>query len=163
MRHNQQLVFENTLETVIEMLTDPAYYEKKYSTLGLANFEIIEHELKDDQFLIRVQYNAESDVPLPDFAKRLVAGELQVEQLETWNVKQGTGKIEVILKGLPFNISADRKLNVQDKNTTVNDQNWDIRCSIPMVGVKLEKLMLADVLTKAEAEVNVSNRLLLDY
>lgn len=163
MKLEQQQIFDKAPETVIRMFGDRTYFERKYAALGLRDAQVIEHEQKDGYIRIRVRYTAQSEVPLPDFARKLVPGDVSVEQEDRWDLSACTGRIEVILHGLPFKIVADTKLLAHGENGAVNIQNWDIRCSIPLVGAKLEKLMLDDIKAKADADLAASRKILLDY
>ncbi|MEL0027060.1 MAG: DUF2505 domain-containing protein [Perlucidibaca sp.] len=163
MKHQQQQIFSKTPDTVMRMFRDHAFFERKYALLGLRDAQVTDYEQQGDNVRVRVRYTSQSDVPLPDFARKLVSGDIQVEQEESWDLVRGVGRIEVTLVGLPFKIEADTKLTAYNQNGAVNTQNWDIRCAIPLVGVQLEKLMLDDIRSKAAADGAAAHRLLDEY
>lgn len=148
--------------SVLAMYSDRAYFERKYKTLdGVKDFEILECEAKGDSFRIKHRSQQRSDIPMPDFAKKILGEYNSVVQQDTWNLKTGVGRLEIELKGVPLKISADMKVAGADKAT--NTFNWVVSCGIPLLGGKLEKLIADDIRAKSAADMVLSNKLLADY
>lgn len=162
MKFDEQLRLNKPAETVLKMYSDRAYFERKYARLdGVKDFEVLECEKKGDSFRIKHRSQQRSDIAVPDFAKKFLGEYSQVTQTDTWNLKTGTGRLEIELKGVPLKISADMK--VSGAPAATNQFVWQISCSIPLIGGKLEKLIADDVRAKVAADETLSNLLLADY
>lgn len=147
---------------VLKMYSDRAYFERKYGALdGVKDFEILECELKGDSFRIKHRSQQRSDIPMPDFAKKFLGEYNNVVQQDTWNLATGVGRLEIELKGVPLKISADMKVAGHPKAT--NTFHWNVSCSIPLLGGKLEKLIADDIRAKTAADIQLSNALLTAY
>lgn len=148
--------------SVLKMYSDRAYFERKYASLdGVKDFEILECETRGDTFRIKHRTQQRTDIPMPDFAKKVLGEYNVVTQQDTWNLKTGVGRLEVELKGVPLKISADMK--VAGSPNATNTFNWVVSCSIPLLGGKLEKLIADDIRAKSAADVRLSNTLLAAY
>jgi hypothetical protein len=162
MKYEQKQSFDKPASTVIKMFGDRRYFERKYAELGFKNVEVLEHEKNGDHFTIRIRYTAAADVPLPDFAKKFVPGEMNIVQRDTWDLKKKTGRLEVELRGIPLKVGAAMRLADEGKGCA-NTLAWDVSCSIPLVGGKLEKLLVSDIQAKADADLAASRKILADY
>jgi len=163
MKHEQKQTFDKPASTVIRMFADRRYFERKYQLLGFRNVEVLEHHLDDKSFRIRVRYTATASVPLPDFARKFVPGDVNVEQEDRWDLVKRVGRIEVQPGGLPVKVTADMKLQDHGAGGAVNVLSWDVRCSIPLIGGKLEKVLISDIEAKADADLAASRQVLADY
>lgn len=154
--------FDVSSDTVIKMFSDPDYFTGKYEALGFTNIQVLEHTRDGDDFSITVRYEAPSDVPVPGFAKKFMAETSVVTQTDQWNVADKTGRLKAEIKGLPAKISADMEL-VDDGDGCSNELNWNINCSIPLVGGKVEKLIAQDIQSKAESDLEQTRAMLANY
>jgi hypothetical protein len=162
MKFDEQLRLNKPAETVLKMYSDRAYFERKYARLdGVKDFEVLECEKKGDSFRIKHRSLQRSDIAVPDFAKKFLGEYSTVTQTDTWNLKTGTGRLDIELKGVPLKISADMKVSGTPNAT--NQFVWQISCAIPLLGGKLEKLIADDVRAKVAADETLSNLLLADY
>lgn len=162
MKYEQKQGFDQPSAKVIKMFGDRKYFERKYAELGFKNVEVLEHEVKGDQFTIRIRYTASADVPLPDFAKRLVPSEMNIVQRDSWDLKKKTGRLEVEVRSVPIKIGAAMRLTDEGKGSA-NVLSWEVSCGIPLIGGKLEKLLIADIQAKADADLAASRKILADY
>lgn len=149
--------------SVLKMYSDRGYFEKKYATLaGVKDFEILECETSGNKFRIKHRSQQKSDTSaLPEFARKFLAEYNTVVQQDTWDLASGTGRLEIEIKGVPIKISADMKVSGTPNAT--NAFNWNVSCSIPLLGGKLEKFIVDDIRTKSAADAILSNKMLADY
>jgi len=162
MKFDETHTLNKPAASVLKMYSDRAYFQRKYVTLdGVKDFEILDCESNGDTFRIKHRSQQRSDIPMPDFAKKILGEYNAVIQQDTWNLKTGVGRLEVELKGVPLKISADMKVSGSG-NATVTF-NWLVSCSIPLLGGKLEKLIADDIRAKSAADMVLSNQLLADY
>ncbi len=161
MEFTQRHEFDKDSDAVIRMFTDRAYFERKYEEIAVAH-EVLECEQDGDDFRIRCRVTVKSDVPLPGFAKKFMGETTDVIQEDRWNAATKTGRLTLELHGVPAELSADMALG-DEGGKAVNTLNWKIRCAIPLVGGKLEKVLATDIEQKADRDVSVSNEILADY
>ena len=152
MKFDDKHTFDKPAATVIKMFSDRAYFERKYKELGGWDIEVLEHEKSATKFRIKVRYSMKSNVPLPDFAKKFVAAEMNIVQRDSWDLGKRIGKLEVELRGLPLTVEAAMKL-ADISGGSANILSWDVRCGVPLFGGKLEKLLLSDIQAKADASI----------
>ena len=162
MKFNDTHSFDEPSDTVIKMFTDPAYFTDKYAALGFSNIKVIKQSQDGDDFSITVQYEAPSDAPVPGFAKKFMAETNVVTQTDSWNRASKTGRLDAEIKGLPAKIGADMKL-VDAGGGCRNELSWNISCSIPLVGGKVEKLIAQDIQSKAQADQDQTAAMLANY
>lgn len=161
MQFEQTHSFDKGADAVIRMFTDRAYFERKYAQIARA-YEVLEHEQDGDDFRIRCRVTIESDAPLPGFAKKFMGETMDVVQTDEWNAATRTGKLTLELPGVPAELSADMAVS-EAGDGAQNTLRWTIKCNIPLVGGKLEKVLAADIEAKAARDVAVSNEILADY
>lgn len=162
MKFEDKQVLSKPAATVLKMYTDKAYFVKKYAAMpGAKEFEILECETSGTKFRIKHKSQQRSDITVPDFAKKFMAEYNTVIQQDTWDTATGVGRLDIEIKGMPIKVSADMK--VTGDKTATNTLTWNISCSIPLLGGKLEKILADDIREKAKADAALTNSLLKDY
>lgn len=162
MKFEDRQEFTEPWDTVKKMFTDPAYFEKKAKLLKRMNLQMLEHEKNGDHFRIRFSFGEKPTIELPSFAQRFAGKMAQVIEQDSWNIKTRSGRLTVELKGLPVKLSADMKV-LDTEDGCVNVMNWDVVCSVPLIGGKLEKLIVQDIQFKAADDLAASRALLKKY
>ncbi len=162
MKFDDNHAFEKPVDTVLEMFSDRAYFEKKYKNLGFSDIEVLDCDKSGDRFLIKVRYAATSDAPIPQFAKKVLGDKNIVTQQDEWNLKSKTGRITIDVKGVPVKLGCEMRLQPEGKGS-VNRMSWSISCGIPLIGGKLEKIIGDDILSKSDKDRTVSAKLLESY
>lgn len=149
-------------DTLLRMFADRQYYERKYKAMGYQSITVLEHEAKDGQFRIKVRFQAEAKLPLPAIARKFVQGMQTIVQEERWDLTQCKGLLLVDIQGLPIKVSAQTQLREAPRGARV-ELNWDVRCAVPLIGAKLEDVMLAELQARAVADCEASRKLVADY
>jgi hypothetical protein len=162
MKFDDKHSFDKPAATVIRMFTDSAFFENKYKALGFGNIEVLEHEKSATKFRIKVRYHAVSNAPVPEFAKKFLAGATVVTQEDVWDIKTMTGHLLAEIKGVPVKVAADMTLKDEGKGS-INNLKWNISSGIPLLGGKLEQLVAGDIKAKAERDVATARKLLAAY
>lgn len=162
MKFDDKHTFDKPAASVIKMFSDQAYFERKYKDLGGWDIEVLECTKDDKKFRIKVRYNMKSNVPLPDFAKKFVPDTASITQVDQWDLKTMTGRLEAEIKGAPVKVAADMTLKSEGKGAA-NNLKWNISCGIPLVGGKIEKIVADDIQAKAKADIAVTRKILADY
>jgi hypothetical protein len=162
MKFDDKQAFAKPAATVLKMFSDRAYFEKKYASMAsVKGFVILECEHSGTRFRIKHSSQQKSDIPMPDFAKKFMGEYSTVVQQDSWDTATGVGRLDIEIKGVPVKITADMK--VAGDKTASNVFAWNVSCSIPLLGGKLEKLIAQDILAKSAADSTLSNKLLKDY
>jgi Protein of unknown function (DUF2505) len=141
--------FSKGVDKVWAMYNDKDFFVKKYRENGFTNIEVLDYKKNDQGFSITVRYDAQSDAPLPEFAKKFMASTITVTQTDSWEFASKTGKIITEVKGMPMKVSADMKLEAAGKGA-VNKMVWTLSAGIPLIGGKLEGLLAEDQAASAK-------------
>lgn len=163
MKFDDEHKFTKPPATLLKMFTDRAYFERKYTALaGIKDFEVLECEASGTHFHITHRSAQKADIPLPDFARKFVSDSMIVTQTDTWDTATGIGRLDVAVKGMPMKISCEMKVEASGKGS-VNRFKWNVSSGIPLIGGKLERLLVDDIKTKSVTDHAESARLLKDY
>lgn len=161
MEFKEQHSFDKNSDAVIAMFSDRGYFERKYEHTTVS-YEVLEHDKTDEQFRIKCHLTMKSSAPVPGFAKKFLSETMDVVQEDIWDAASKTGRLTVELHGVPVKITADMALK-DTASGCVNELTWHIKCGIPLVGGKLEKLIADDVRSKSPHDQQVSQDILQDY
>ncbi|SEQ66968.1 Protein of unknown function [Solimonas aquatica] len=162
MQHEERQSFDAAPEVVMRMFGDRRYFERKYAALGFTRIEVLEHESQGSRFRIKVRYDTSNDIELPDFARKFLPEVVTVVQQDSWNLDSRKGQLQFELKTVPIKIGAQMELQAQGAGC-VNLIRWDLSCGLPLIGGKLERLLLSDIQSKSKADLAASRRILRDY
>jgi hypothetical protein len=162
MKKNIKIMFSEATDTVIMMYTDKDYFLSKYKNLGAENIEILDASFEGSKFSINIKRGLPADVPVPSFAKKFFGGTMTLVQRDTWDAASKVGRLDIEFKGLPIDASCDMKL-VDEGDGAALLMAWNINVKIPLIGGKLEKLLMEDMSKKVELDHLESAKLLNGY
>ncbi len=162
MQEKRKARFPKNSETVIRMFSDREYFLKKYEICGATNIRLLDHELDGDRFTIEITRDVPADVPVPAFAKKFMADTMTVVQRDTWDLDSKTGQLHIDLRGVPVQISCDMTLEDEGENSILH-MDFDCRANVPLIGKKVERLVLDDVIRKIEVDTEAGIQLLANY
>ena len=163
MKFEDRHVLNKPAADVIKMYTDQKFFERKYKDLGAWDSQVLECKKDAKKFLIKCRYTIKSSHPsIPAFAQKLVGTTATVTQQDVWDIATMTGRLEVEIKGTPVKVSSDMKL-VDEPKGAVNAMKWNVSCSIPLIGGKIEQLVYEDIKAKSSNDVSVTLNILKDY
>jgi hypothetical protein len=162
MKFSYKQTFPKDIATVLRMFCDPAYHEKLQKALGAMDLKQLEHSDDGNRFRIKLGYTVKSSVPLPGFAKKVLGETSAVVQEESWDRAKKTGELSVMVKTLPGTLRCTTSLS-EASGTTTKTFNWDVSVRIPLIGGKIEQLVVDDIKTKIEPEQATGRKLLQDY
>lgn len=162
MQFTQTLDYGRDSDTVIKMFGDKDYFVRKYELLKARSFEVVNHELNGDRFSITMKVTLPMSAPVPGFAKKFIADSVTLVETDTWDLAAKTGRIELDIKGAPVDASGTMRLT-DSGDGAVNTIDWTVKCGVPLVGKKIEKLIADDISAKGADDERVSNEILADY
>lgn len=146
--------------TLMQMYGDPAFYPAKYQRLGAREIRVLECVDEAPRFSIRV--SREVPAELPAFARKFVAPMAAIVQTDRWDRKTLRGDVEVQVKGLPAKIGIVQRLE-KAPGGAVKIMDWTVEVAIPLIGGKLEKALLEQMLKELQRDTEVSLELLEKY
>lgn len=162
MKFEERHTFDQPAETVMRMYADKAFFDRKYREIGAIECELLDHQKTEARFSVKYRLVMKSDAPLPEVAKKILGDTVKMVQQDAWDIGKRTGRIDIEIKGAPLKVSADMKL-IDEGGKGVNVQSWNISCSIPLVGSKIEAAIVEDIKTKSKRDLAVSRKIILDY
>jgi hypothetical protein len=162
MKFESELKYPAAAGVVMKMFTDPAYFERKYRALEVLDFAVIQH-VGGENFSMHYRFRAAGGTRVPDFARKLVGEAIRISQVDAWRVSRRVGTIDIEIIGAPASVHADMQLEAAGAAASVLKLAWQVRCGIPLIGGKIEKLIAEDVQRRTEADGKVSVGLLADY
>lgn len=132
------------LEEVYAAFTKPGFYKEKFAAVGAKNVKVLEKKKRGDAFFIRTERDVPSDAPA--MLRKFLGEWNTIVQTESWE-PDGDGycnEVEIESAGVPVTIEGSMRLQPQGAGC-VNKLEFDIDCSIPFVGGKLEDFIARDM------------------
>ena len=146
--------YEHDVETVYEAFTDPDFYVDKFEGIGCRNVEVHESAEDDDGgFEIEVQREVKADAPA---ILQAIIGEWNtLIQSESWQIiedgEEYSNELEIESESTPVTITGTMTLTAEEDGC-VNEVELKIRCSVPLVGKKVEDFVAKDTAASLAAE-----------
>lgn len=162
MQYTEQNIHAKNAEVVLKMFTDPAYFMNKYKKVGATQIEQLECRKSEHAFSITTSRQVAVEAPVPAFAKKLVPDQITIIQTDTWDLKSRTGTLDIQFKGIPVTIKCNMALRDQGSEC-IQDLNFTLKVSVPLIGAKLEQLLADDLRQKFAADAAAARELLKDY
>lgn len=122
----------------------PDFYKKKFAAVGARGVEVLEKKKRGDTFYIRTEREVPSDVP--GMLRKFLGDWNTVVQTESWEPDDEGyfNQLEIESEGVPVSIEGTMSLQPDGKGC-VNKLSFEIDCSIPLVGGKLEDFIARDM------------------
>lgn len=159
MQYTDQHRFKQPVAALTAMYFTQRYHEEKYRLMKASDVSVLSCTDTPDRFEITIRYTTTSDAPLPDVAKKLVGETITVVQTDRWDRRALRGGLQIEIKGAPVSIRADMQVK-PDGTGSANHFVWEVKCNIPLIGGKIEKVLMEDVRIKATADARRSQALL---
>lgn len=137
MRLHHELTYQASAAAVLAMLTDPAYWDKVAVATGAISSTAT---VEDDGGATRVVVDQEQAVVgVPSFAKKFVGDSTRAITTQVWS--GNTAAFAVDTPGKPTSINGTATLTEQGA-ATVLTYDLEVKASVPLIGGKLEKLVV---------------------
>lgn len=162
MRMHLEHHYDQDVETVYALITDPDFVTRKYESLGGTGIAIDRSEADDGGCEVVTKRTVTVD--LPGFAKRVMTPSNTAVQTETWSAADDLGNrtatYHVEIQGMPSKIVGTLVLS-PDAGGTKQVIDADVKVSIPLIGGKLEKFGIEtgskDIDAQVEFTINELN------
>ena len=137
MKLRHELTYDATPDAVRAMLTDPAYWDKVAEATGAISSKAT---VTDEGGSTRVVVDQEQAVQgVPSFAKKFVGESTRAINTMLW---QGlSAAYDVDTPGKPTSMSGTATISARGAGSTLT-YDLDVKASVPLIGGKLEKLVV---------------------
>ena len=148
--------YDQDVDTVFELLTDPDYLVERCEALGESNIdcEITEY---DDKTVIEMSRDVERE--LPSALAKLFSSTQTIKVVEEWEDDGDgkSGKTTMDIVGQPASILATFSLQPTDDGCEyIYDMKAKVK--IPIVGKKVEKFILSQVAEDVPKEIEYNQK-----
>lgn len=136
--------YDASVDAVYAAFCKADFYKKKFAAVGARQIEVLEKKKRGDAFYIRTQRDMPSEAPA--MLRKFLGEWNTIMQTESWE-PEGNGflnTIEIESEGAPVTIEGSMSLQPAGKGC-VNKLAFEIECSIPFVGGKLEEFIAKDM------------------
>lgn len=133
------------------MLSTQDYWRSKYESLGATNLSFDQFDASDSAVTMTCQREVPAD--LPGFAKKIIGETNHVTQTERWTRAGDSAQAEITIqvKNVPGGTTGRMEIKPA-AGGTVWDADLDIKISLPLVGGKLEGVMLDETTSNFRQE-----------
>lgn len=149
MRLHHELTYDAAPDAVLAMVTDPAYWDKvAVATGALSSVATVEQA---DGTTTMVIDQEQEVVGVPSFAKKFVGDSTRAITTTVWT--GATASHTVDTPGKPTSITGTATVSAKGSGSVLS-YDLEVKASVPLIGGKLEKLVLelyADGLAKEQA------------
>lgn len=155
MRMHLEHHYDQDVETVYALITDPDFVTRKYEALGGTDIAIDRSESEDGGCEVTTKRTVTVD--LPGFAKRVMTPSNTAVQIESWSAPDELGNrtssYKVEIQGMPSKVTGTLVLS-PDAGGTKQVIDADVKVSIPLIGGKLEKFGIETGTKDIDAQVD---------
>lgn len=137
MKLRHQLAYDADPTAVLAMVTDPAFWEKvAVATEAIRSVAMVE----DDGGATRVVVDTEQPVVgVPSFAKKFAGDSARAITTQVWSGPHASYSVET--PGKPTSINGTATIAAQGAGSVLT-YDLDVKASVPLIGGKLEKLVI---------------------
>lgn len=153
MKISEMLEYDAAPDAVFEMLSDPAYQERKCVEAGAVRHSVSVAPQGGGVHIVTTRELPTDD--LPDFAKSLVGPRLQTTETWSWRARGADGgrdgQLHVEVAGAPVSMRAIVRLTPSAQSSSLTVVG-DLKASVPLVGGKIEKAAAPAVVNALRSE-----------
>ena len=137
MRLRHELAYDAPPDDVLAMLTDPLFWDKVADATGALSSKAT---VGADGAATRVVIDQEQEVAgVPSFAKKFVGDSTRAITTQVWTGRQATFQVET--PGKPTSINGTATVAENGAGSTLT-YDLEVKASVPLIGGKLEKLVV---------------------
>lgn len=162
MKKSISVVYPVPPGAVLRAMTDLSFHQDKLRAMAMLSSEVLEHSHSGGRFYIRIRRTMRGDAPVPALIKKLVPAVSTLEHRDYWDAAEGTGRVEIELEGLPVELRCEMRAICCPAGTELR-HDWQVRCSLPVVGGTIERFVAGDLQRQMELEAAASRPLLGRY
>ena len=137
MKLRHDLTYDAAPDAVLAMLTDPAYWDAVATATGALSSKATVSGSGDETTVVVDQEQEVQGVP--SFAKKFVGDSTRAINTFRWNGTRAAYGVET--PGKPTSISGTASVTAQGAGSVLT-YDLDVKASVPLIGGKLEKLVV---------------------
>lgn len=143
--------YDASVEEVFAAFCKADFYKKKFTAVGATNVEVLEKKKRGKEFYICTQRDMPSEAPA--MLRKFLGEWVTIVQTESWEPDDDgfLNSIEIESAGVPVTIEGTMRLQPGGAGC-VNKLAFEVDCSIPFVGGKLEEFISKDMKEVLAAE-----------
>lgn len=143
--------YDASVDEVYAAFSKADFYKKKFAAVGASKVKVLEKKKRGDEFYIRTQREMPSEAPA--MLQKFLGEWVTVVQTESWEPDDDgfLNSIEIESAGVPVTIEGTMSLQPAGSGC-VNKLSFEVDCSIPFVGGKLEDFIARDMKEVLAAE-----------
>lgn len=146
--------FTAPVDAVYSTLVDEAFLRARLREIGGKDAALLKHDRTGDTVAFTLRQGVDA-ARLPGAVRSVLGGDLVVQRAERWQPdgQRYAAETEVTISGVPGSIRGRARLGAKDGGSLYVTRA-EVRVSIPLVGGKLEKVVVEQVtrLLATEAE-----------
>jgi uncharacterized protein DUF2505 len=149
-RFEHRATFAAPVDTVYSTLVDEAFLAARLRDIGGKDAALLDHRTSADGAAYKLRQGVDAN-RLPGAVRSILSGDLVVEREERWQARESAGRATI--NGVPAEIRSRGRL-ASKGDTTELVVSAEVKVSIPLIGGKIEKVVVEQVakLLAAEAE-----------
>ncbi|MBN4928400.1 DUF2505 domain-containing protein [Hoyosella rhizosphaerae] len=134
-----------TAEQVYKALSSRQYWDDRIADIGGTNASVVSFNASDNGIEVELQQFIKRE-KLPSVAQAVIKNDMTIIRKDTWGPFNGsaTGDFFGTMKGGPGDIKGPRTITASGDGCVIS-ATVEARVSVPIVGGKLEKLLLQNV------------------
>jgi hypothetical protein len=140
-------------EEVYAELVDGDHLRARLEELGGKDPALVEHSVDASGARLELRHSVPVEF-LPTAVRRFTGDDLVLDRVETWRVRQDggyDGTFEVTVRGLPGTMTGTQELT-DSGGGAVTEIQGEATVSVPMVGGRIEKVVVEQVGALLDAE-----------
>jgi hypothetical protein len=151
--------WDASAQDVYTVLVDEDHLKARLAELGGNDPALLEHTVDASGARLRLRHSVPVEF-LPSAIRRFTGDDLVLDRVETWRPRDGggyDGTFEVTVRGLPGSLSGTQRLG-DDGDGSVTEVDGEAAVSVPMVGGRIEGVVVEQVGALLDAEDEFTRR-----
>lgn len=162
MKFETTMTWPAPLARVLAMITSADYAHLRLARMGYEQFSVLSSADDGRHFSLTAQVIGKPSVKLPALAQKFINNDspIEIEQTDRWDRESASGSLQLINKSVSAVAISARMQLTEQQGETINTLQWDVSCSIPLIGGKLAAIIAEDIRAKAAQNEAVSREIL---
>ena len=150
--------YSATPDQIIAMMSDAGYLTAKYEALGDIKFNVDRQDASDGSLNLKISRTLGSN--LPDLAKKVLGAQNDLIQTEAWSTGGAEKSCDFTIEspGKPVKISGTMQIVSAGDGECDYTTNFEIKARVPLIGGKIEKMLLAETQENLATEKDFNDK-----
>lgn len=158
-RFEHRATFAAGVDTVYSTLVDEAFLTARLKDIGGKGAALLAYRTSDDGVDVKLRQGVDAQ-RLPGAVRSILSGDLVVEREERWRGHEATGRASI--NGVPAEITSRSRLTANGTGTDLV-VSAQVKVGIPLIGGKIEKVVVEQVTKLLAAESEYAEKWLAEH